>query len=228
METKKVINDLNTVEEIKLQTYNQIQYGYKELSYSLERLDDQKFSSFDCYVISATAKNGYKTLNYFDKTNFRLIMVVYPKGNKSLLMEYVFRDSVLFNTKILNVEDNSEQMTLVLTKLTNNIDIIPLWFSVNNSQSTSIPDNIKKGTFVSADGALVIRTGSIQTEQKGDYNATLSLSWLNNYTYAMADSSPLHTANNILVKIISWDNNGYVCHYYSHKVSGTQEYKIKK
>lgn len=231
-EEKKVISDINKIEEIKLQTYNQPQYGYKELSYKFKRLDDQKFSHFDCYTVSATDKNGYTTLNYFDKTNFRLIMIIYPNGNKSILMEYEFKDNVLFNTQIINVEENSEQTRLVLQKIENNIKINPLWFKLDNSNSTSVPDSIKTGTFVSADSTLVNRTASVQTEQNDNFNQTLILAWFNNYIFAMVNSksinkSPLESRDNILVKIVSWNKDEYVCHYYSNGISGTQEYKIK-
>lgn len=235
-ETKKVVDDIKTIEEIKLQTYNLPQLGYKELSYNLKRLDDQKFSHFNCYVVNATSENGYTTLNYFDKTNFRLIMIIYPKGNKSLLMEYLFKDGVLFNSKILNVEENSEQTTLVLNKLENNVLINKIWFQVDNSASTSIPAYIKKGTFISSDETVLIRTDSIQTEKskKGDPEHLLFLVWFNNYIYAMVDSKslnkkqPTETGDNIVVKIVSWNKEEYVCHYYSNGVAGIQEYRTKK
>ncbi len=229
-----LINDLNSIEEIKLQTYDLIQYGYKELSYKLKRLDDQKFKAFDCYVLKATAPDGYATLNYFDKTNFRLIMVIYPKGNRSLLMEYAFKDSVLVNLKILNAEENSDQMTLTLRKLDNNIDISPIWFSCENSETTAVPDYIRTGNFVSADGATVKRSETTQIENGANFNSTLSLNWYNNYGYVIQhiksinEQNPSQTNEKIYVKIVSWDKDGYACHYYTKQISGTAEYKIKK
>ena len=233
-EEKEIVTDINAIDEIKLQTFNQPQYGYKKLSYSMERLDDQKFDHFDCYVLRATAKNGYSTINYFDKKDFRLIMIIYPKGNKSLLTGYVFKDSVLFNTTIISIEENSEKWTWVLKKLENNIILNPLWFSVDNSESTSLPDNIKRGSFISSDGTLVNRTDLMQTEKNEKLDFLHFISWYNNYVYVMVDSKsidkkePLKPGDNILVKIVSYDENGYVCHYYSKGVSGTQEYRIKR
>jgi hypothetical protein len=90
------------VGEIKLKTYAQIQYGYKMLRFALARLPDKKFENFDCYVVGAKADGGYTTLNFFDKTNFRLLMVVYPNGNKSLMINYAFKEGVLFNSYIVN------------------------------------------------------------------------------------------------------------------------------
>jgi hypothetical protein len=54
-------NDLEAVEEIKLRTYNQVQYAYKALGYKLTRLPDKKFQHFDCYVVNAQTDNGYTT-----------------------------------------------------------------------------------------------------------------------------------------------------------------------
>jgi hypothetical protein len=61
-ENKTTITDVSTIEEIKLLTYYHPQVGYRELSYSLKRLEDQQFNNFNCYVVSATAKNGYTIL----------------------------------------------------------------------------------------------------------------------------------------------------------------------
>jgi hypothetical protein len=232
-ENKRIVNDINSIEEIKLQTYNHPQIGYKELNYSLKRLEDQKFNYFDCFVVRATAKNGYITLNYFDKTNFRLLMIIYPKGNKSLLQEFVFKDSVLFNSRILNVDENSDQMTWVLRKIENNIKINPLWFKVDKSTNTSLPEYIKKGIFISADSTIVNRTDSIQTEKNSKLNHTLFLTWINNYTFGLINyeliNKKIHigTEDIILVKIVSWNKNEYVCHYFLKGASGTQEYKIQ-
>lgn len=101
--------DLITNEEIRLKTFSHIQYGYKKLGYQLARLPDHKFKYFDCFVVNAISQNGYTTMNFFDKTNFRLIMVVYPNGNKSLMMDYVFKDSILFNSQIVNTISKSEE-----------------------------------------------------------------------------------------------------------------------
>lgn len=64
------ISDLNSNEEIKLKTFNNLQYGYKQLGYELKRLPDEKFENFDCYVVEAKASNGYSTMNFFDKSDF--------------------------------------------------------------------------------------------------------------------------------------------------------------
>lgn len=162
-------------------------------------------------------------------------MIIYPKGNKSLLMAYEFRDSVLFNTTILNVEENSQQTTLVLRKLDNNVHINPLWFQIDSSTSTSVPGNIRQGTFISSDGTLLRRTASVQTEksQNGKLEYTLFITWFNNYTYTMVHSTstsktrPFETGGSIVVKIVAWNRDEYVCHYFSNGVSGTQEYKVK-
>src|SRR5207237_6185872 len=118
-----------------------IQYGYKELNYQFERLPDKEFKNFNCYVVNAKGKNGYTTVNYFDKTNFRLIMVIYPNGNKSLMIEYVFQDSILFNSHILNTYQNSDEIqTLKLQTININSIISDTWFNCPYKDTIVIPD----------------------------------------------------------------------------------------
>lgn len=148
------MTNLQPQDEVELKTYNQIQYGYKKLGYKLSRMPDQKFKNFDCFVINATTNNGYETMNFFDKTNFRLIMVVYPNGNKSLLIDYVFKDSVLFNSHILNTFTNSDEIeSLKIQTIELNPTISDMWFKCPYSDKVEIPQFIKTGKFVSSNGA---------------------------------------------------------------------------
>lgn len=231
---KTLISDLSEKEEVKLLTYNLPQYGYVELSFVVERIDDQQFNQFDCYVVRATSKSGYTTLNYFDKSNFRLIMIIYPKGNRSLLMGYVFKNNVLFNSKIVNVVNGLEQSILTLKRIDNNIDINPLWFRVSNTMPYAPPADVKDGAFTSNDGSVLTRNGAVQTEQNGSSTFKLFLTWIDTYTYSMAydegflSQKEMKTKDIILVKIVSWNQYGYVCHYYSEGVGGTQDYKKNK
>ncbi len=235
-EDKMVVRDLASIDEMKLRLYDHIQFAYKQLGYELNRLEDQKFASFDCYTISATSKKGYMTLNYFDKTDFHLLMIIYPDGSKSVIQDYGYKDDVLFNTKVVNVDQNSNQTTLMLQSVNLNTEINPLWFSPGKSKSTAVPLTIKEGTFIASNGIVLNRTATVQTEKgpKGDWEHRLYLNWFNNYIYAMVNSRsvnkkpPYDTGDNILVKIVGWNESEYVCHFYTNRVSGTADYKLKK
>jgi hypothetical protein len=229
---------LEEIEEVRLQTFDVIQYGYKELGYKFDRLNDQKFSHYDCLVVRATAKNGYSTLNYFDKTNFRLLMLVYPTGSKSVLTDFTFRDSVLFNTGIINVDKDLKQQILELQNIEINRPINTSWFTPPFKDKISIPEFIRTGNFKPVFGTpgLLTRNSFSQTEtyNEGKSEFNLQVEWNNDYILSLTNSESVNTTGNvktgdkILVKFLSWDENGYVCHYFSKGNGGTQEYiKVK-
>lgn len=234
------VTDLQSKEEVKLKTYNQIQYGYKKLGYQLSRLPDQKFKNFDCFVINAAGNNGYTIMNFFDKTNFRLLMVVYPTGNKSLMIDYVFKDSVLFNSHILNTFSNSHDIqTLKLQTIDINPTISDMWFECPYADKVEIPKYIKTGKFVSSNGA---DTGFTRTEISMDYsdekgNIVLRrfLAWdiVSPDSFGLIDEKALKDNDNssksqILVRVISWDDTGYVCQWITDTHTDTQDYKLIK
>lgn len=232
------VEDIESIEELKLKIYNQIQYGYKMLGYELIRLPDKKFQHFDSYVVNAKAGNGYTTMNFFDKTNFRLLMVIYPNGNKSLMVDYFFKDSVLFNSHIINTFTNSDdQQVLKLKNVNLNTEISDLWFNCPYTDTVYIPQHIKTGEFESINGDRTVFT---RTDKWQDYYDTQGkpilsrfLKWANNDTYGLIDEKEIKDSHNspesqILVRIISWDDNGYVCHWIAGKYTDTQDYKIKE
>jgi len=231
------VKDLVSIEEVTLKTFNQVQYGYKALNYKLTRLPDKKFNNFDCYVVSAKAANGYTTMNFFDKTNYRLLMVMYPNGNKSLMIEYMFKDNVLFNSHIVNTFAGSdEKQILKLQHVHLNVNISDLWFNCPHADKVYTPPNIKIGEFVSTSGDKTIFT---RTEKSQDYEDDQGkfimrrfLKWSNEDTYELIDEKAINsndtsTESKILVRIISWDDNEYVCHWIAGKYTDTQDYKTK-
>lgn len=232
------VTDLQSKEEVKLKTYNQIQYGYKQLKYQFTRQPDQKFKNFDCFVVNAKADNGYTIMNFFDKTNFRLLMVVYPNGNKSLMIDYVFKDSVLFNSQILNTFPNSDEIqTLKLQTIELNPTISNTWFNCPYSDTVEIPKFIKTGKFLSTNGA---ETKFIRTEISMDYmdesgNITLRrfLAWgiVSPDSFGLIDEKALKdndksSKSQIIVRVVSWDKNGYVCQWITDTQTDTQDYKL--
>lgn len=235
-----VINvvSIQSIEEIKLKTCNQIQYGYKVFKYKLTRLPDKKFQNFDCYVLDAKAENGYTTMNFFDKTNFRLLMVVYPSGNKSAMIKYIYKDSVLFNSEIVNTFANSDELqVLKLQNINLNCGISDLWFNCPYKDKVLIPSQIKTGVFISTNGdkTTFTRTENSQDYQneQGKFTMKRLLKWANTDAYGLIEEKALinkdtSPESEILVRIISWDKNSYVCQWIAGKYTDTQDYKIKK
>jgi hypothetical protein len=232
------IQKIKTIDEIKLRTFTNLQFGYKALQYKITRLDDHKFKNFDCFVLSATAKNGYTTLNYFDKTNYRLLMVVYPNGNKSLMIEYEMKEGTLINTHIINTfSDSTDNQILKLAKYKTNRIFSDLWFDCPYDDKIHIPENIIKGHFSSLNGPDTEFNRTDETHDYFDKDGHLILrrflKWTNNDTFGLISEGDIKNNNRsaestILVRIISWDSDSYVCQWIAGKYTDTQDYKLKK
>jgi hypothetical protein len=234
------LNDIQSKEEVKLKTYGQVQYGYKKLNYELSRLPDQKFKNFDCFVVNAKAKNGYTTINFFDKTNYRLLMIMYPNGNKSAMIEYIFKDGVLFNSHIVNTFANSKDVQILeLRTIDLNADISNLWFNCPYSDRVYIPEYIKTGQFTATNGEATtfIRTKNSMeyTDNKGNVDFRRFLTWdiVSPDIFGLIDEQALKnndksSSSEILVRVVSWDPHGYVCQWMNDKYTDTQDYKLIK
>jgi hypothetical protein len=226
-------DSIQKFEEIKLRTYNQLQFGYKTLGYEITRIADEKFNHFDCFVLSAVSPNGYATLNYIDKTDYRLLMVIYPEGNKSVMTKFKFIDGILFNSVILNTNREKEITKLELLKVKNNIHIAESWFTCPYTDEVSIPDYIKIGKFNPyGKKSILERTKKKQLEYSEDEsNVTeLDLTWNSDDTFTLKQKKTSKTGkkleHDLKVRIVSWDEKGYVCHYLYGTSFGTQEYLI--
>lgn len=234
------VTDIQSKEEVKLKTYSQIQYGYKKLNYELFRLPDHKFENVDCFVVNARAHNGYTTKNFFDKKNYRLIMVMYPNGNRSVMMDYIFKDGVLFNSQIGNSFANSDDIqVLKLLRVDLNEDISNTWFNCPYTDKVYIPEYISTGQFVSTNGPA---TTFIRNQISMDYTDNEGKVILRRFlwwNFVSADSFYLidekevkdyskvrPLSPGILVRIVSWDEHGYVCQWITDQYSDTQDYKL--
>jgi hypothetical protein len=213
-------------DEVRLKTYNHLQFGYKQLNFSLVRLKDENFKNFDCYVVNAKSKNGYSTINFFDKVDFKLVMVVYPSGDKSLLIEQIEKDGIMYNSHILNTNKEQEISNLKLLDVKLNQPISEVWFHSPYSNDLKIQQDIKIGTFKPANSnSILTRNESEQTETYGQNKVIKSnLTWKSNDTFILKPKDSQINQANILVRIVSWNENEYVCHYKTEKAVGTQEY----
>jgi hypothetical protein len=231
------VEDKQKLDELELQTYILPEYGYYKLNYKLERLKDQAFKNFDCLVVQATSSNGYYTLNYFDKVNFRLIMIIYSNEQKTLLTDFIFKEGILTHTQILHVNEHNQISEFQLTSIRLNKEIEPEWFMIPK-KILPLSNSIKEGKFVPLHDPSVelIRTKDQQTEtfNKGKSRIVTSLKWMNDYVYKLTHSNTENSPGNlkpgdsILVKIIYANKKKYLCHYTSKYGSGTNVYlKIK-
>jgi hypothetical protein len=232
------ITNIQSKEEVKLKTYSQIQYGYKKLNYELSRLPDHKFENTDCFVVTARAPNGYTTKNFFDKKNYRLIMVMYPNGNRSVMMDYIFKGGVLFNSKVGNAFANSDDIQILnLERIALNDHISDTWFNCPYSDKVFVPEYIKIGRFTSTNGDPTTFTRNKismdYTDNKGDVDLRRFLAWVSPDTFGLVDeqtikSNDKSSKSQILVRVVSWDEHGYVCQWITDTATDTQDYKLIK
>ena len=223
----------NEVVAMQLKLYHLPQQGYKALKWKLERLADEQFKHVDCYVLRVTASNGYSTLNFFDKSNYKLMMVAYPNGNRSIMIDHRRVDGVLVNSRVMTQTAEGQKHFLVLTEARLNGNISPAWFACPYRDVVELPTWIKTGVFKARRGSgyPVVRTTNAQIEGDGKTEISMDLKWLSNDHYGLISDKTLVNnttgpQNEMLVRIVSWDENGYVCQYLAGPSTGTMEYSL--
>lgn len=229
-ETQQILDPLK-LEELQLQSYISLEYGYKKLGYKFERQDDQKFQNFDCFVLLVSSPLGRATLNYYDKKTGNLTMIIYPSGRKSVFIDFYKNKGITCPSKILMVDTLNAITASTLTKLDYEDNLDSNWFSIPSSGVHNAPKNLKIGTFKYLninDGVTVIREKTKQTEIAGESKTEFKIEWSTNndyFIYRLMNSSDPPTNNNIeyiKVRIISWTKNKYYCQYItSGHIGGT-------
>lgn len=167
-------------------------------------------------------------------------MIIYPNGNKSVLIEYVFKDGVLFNSRIMNTFANSKDSQMLgLQTIDLNTNISDIWFNCPYLDKVYVPEYIKTGQFASTNGETTtfIRTKSSMdyTDSKGNIDLRRFLTWgiVSPDSFGLIDEQALKkndtsSSSQILVRVISWDEKGYVCQWITDQYTGTQDYKLIK
>lgn len=219
------------LEDLKLQSFVSIDYGYKKLGYKIERQKDEKFQNFDCFVILISSPLGKATLNFYDKKTGNLTMIIYPNGNKSIFIDFYKDKGIILPSKILMV-DTSDQITFsTLTKVNfdNNLDLN--WFHIPAIGKYEAPEIFKTGIYKylnSNEGSKIIRDKNKQTEITGNSQQVYKIEWSSNndyLIYRLKDASKAPTNDNIefiKARITSWTNTKYYCQYLtSNNIGGT-------
>jgi len=228
--TQQILNPLK-LEELKLQSYLSLDYGYKKLGYKLERQDDQKFQNFDCYVVLVSSPLGKATINYYDKKTGNLIMIIYPNGSKSVFIDFYKGNGITCPSKILMVDTLNQITASTLTKFNYDDNLDSNWFNIPTEGINSAPDNFKMGAFKylnSNEGSTVIREKTTHTEITGQSRTEYKIEWTTNndyLLYLLKNPSAPPTNDNIefiKVRIVSWTKNKYYCQYItSGNIGGT-------
>lgn len=225
------ILDPQKLEELKLQSYVSIDYGYKKLGYKFERKDDQKFQNFDCFVVHVSSPLGRATLNYYDKKTGNLTMLIYPSGSKSVFIDFYKNKGITCPSKILMVDTLNAITASTLKKLNYDENLDSNWFSIPIAGSYTAPETFKTGTFKylnSNDDAKIIREKTKQIETFGESQKEYKIEWSTNndyLIYRLKNATNPPTNDNIeyiKVRITSWTKNKYYCQYItSASIGGT-------
>jgi len=163
---------------------------------------------------------------------------MYPSGNRSIMMDYIFKDGVLFDSKVGNGFANSDDIqTLNLLGVHLNEDISNIWFNCPYSDKVYVPKDIKIGQFTSTNGAPTIFTRTKismdYTNDKGNVELRRFLTWVSPDTFGLIDEKDFKnndqsSKSQILVRVVSWDAYGYVCQWITDDNTATQDYKLIK
>ena len=225
------VQDKFKLEDLKLQSFISIDYGYKKLGYKLERQKDEKFEYFDCYVILVTSALGKATLNYYDKKTANLTMIIYPYGNKAVFIDFYKDKGIVLPSKILMVDTSNAITASTLTKINYDENLDSNWFTVPTIGDNKAFETFKTGTFKylnSDEGARIIREKDKQIETFEESKKEYKIEWSTNndyLIYRLKNASSPPTNDNIeyiKVRITAWTKNKYYCQYITSKnIGGT-------
>lgn len=230
-ENAQEILDPLKLEELQLQSYIFLEYGYKKLGYTLKREADQKFQNFDCFVVLASSPLGRTTINYYDKKTGNLIMIIYPNLNKLVFIDFYKAKGITCPSKILMVDTLGGITSSTLTKLSYDEALDSNWFNIPSTGVYKAPKTFRTGTFKylnTNDDAKVVREETKQTEIAGESKKEYKIEWSTDNDYLIyrlknvANPSTNDNIEYIKVRITSWTKNKYYCQYItSNNIGGT-------
>lgn len=229
-DTVREIIDPLELEALAFSCYISTDYAYKKLGYKLTRLDDEKFENFDCYAVLAESPLGQHSVNYYDKKNGKLLMIIYPSGNRSINTEYFKHEGVSVPFKVLM---SSHQQGKYTWSRLEQLDYEPPsdtgWFTLPAKGSYKAPQSFRTGTFnfLSNNGSgKIVRGDQGEVESIKDVKNTYEIKWMSDNDYLifrLKNSASPPTNDNIeyrKCRIITWSGNKYYCQYLTSSYAG--------
>jgi len=227
-DTVREISDPLELETLAFSCYISTDYAYKKLGYKLTRLDDQKFENFDCYTVLAESPLGQKVLNYYDKKKGKLLMIIYPSGNRTINTEYFKNEGLSVPVTVL-ISSRDKITWSRLEQLDYEQKMDTGWFNLPGEGSYKAPVAFRTGTFsyiTNNWSGKVVRDDKRQVETIKDTQKTYQITWTSDNDYLifrLKNSAGAPTNDNIEYKkcrIITWTGNKYYCQFLTSAYEG--------
>jgi hypothetical protein len=220
------ITDPSRLEDLSLQCFGLIDYGFKKLNYKLARMDDQRYKIFDCYVIQATSPSGRKFTVYYDKNSGNNLMTKYPDGNNTVFVDYYDKSGIKYPATIELTDPRFATSMMLLQKIDHNEKLDAGWFQLPKEGAFISPEKFRSGIFrfVGANSTSTItREKEKQVETDGKATKEYSVNWLSGNEYIVTEIDNGKDAaikEPIKVRITAWDGDKIYCHHINSKNIG--------
>jgi hypothetical protein len=231
-DTATTITDTAKLEQLALQCYPSIDYGYKKLGYKLTRVEDIKEGNFDCYGVIAESPLGSRTINYYDKKTGDCIMIVYASGGRTVFMNHIPYHGLNYTRDILLSDAEGHISRSLLRDISVDENPDDNWFALPAAGPHHPPELFKTGHFRYINGGdslvRITRDAHKQVEGAKEY----LIEWFTPGDYLLSRlkdaSAPVTTDNIEFIKtrITLWSGNRYYCQYLtSGDVVGTAAFE---
>ena len=217
------IADPEKLEELALNCYSSIEYGYKKLGYKLRRIEDLHEGRFDCYGVLAESPLGTRTANYYDKKTGNCTMIMYPTGGRTIFTGFLpYKGSVYARNMLLgDAKGRVSRSELREINIDENTD--DTWFHIPRTGISNPLAGFKTGHFRYIDGKDTLikieRIGSKQIEIAKGAATEYRIEWFSPSEYVLYRlknvSAPPTNDNIEFIKcrITLWSDNHYCCQY---------------
>lgn len=231
-DTATTITDADKLEQLALQCYPSVDYGYKKLGYKLTRVEDIQEGNFDCYGVIAESPLGSRTINYYDKKTGDCIMIVYGSGGRTVFMNHIPYHGLNYTRDVLLSDAEGHISRSLLRDISIDENPDDKWFALPPTGAHRPPDVFKTGHFRYVNGGdssiLITRDEHKQVEGAKEYH----IEWFTPGDYLLSrlkDASAPVTNDNIefiKARITLWSGNRYYCQYLtSGDVVGTAAFE---
>jgi len=208
------ITDPSSLEDLHESAFSSTDFAYKKLGYKLTRMPDEQIENFDCYILVAESPGGQRSINYYDKHNGHLLMVVYVIAgiqHKTIFARYYKQRGIAIPQLLLIGQGDDAAVTQVtLGRIDDDAVIDSGWFRLPVAGTCIAPDFFKRGSFncIRENGNFeVVVTRDNLTELGKNGQAIYHIQWTGDSDYILTRDGEQRKC-----RIINWSGNKCYCH----------------